>query len=105
MENKGVIIEKRLEFLLGVIFLIPPVTSIVAFVMLALGDDTYFSSLKFLTDNWTCGYIVKTIGGGNGYNNIIDGIGGMSAAPIYFGIMAIVGAYLIKNSFRYFFKK
>ena len=29
--------------------------------------------------------------------------GGMSAAPIYLGLMAIVGAYLIKNSARYIF--
>ena len=27
----------------------------------------------------------------------------MSAAPIYLGLMAIVGAYLIKNSARYIF--
>lgn len=32
-----------------------------------------------------------------------NGGGGMSAAPIYLGLMAIVGAYLIKNSARYIF--
>lgn len=31
--------------------------------------------------------------------------GGMSAAPIYLGMMAMVGAYLIKDSLHYFFIK
>lgn len=32
-----------------------------------------------------------------------NGGGGMSAAPIYLGLMAMVGAYFIKNSARYIF--
>lgn len=33
----------------------------------------------------------------------VENGGGMSAAPIYLGMMAMVGAYLIKDSLYYFF--
>lgn len=51
----------------------------------------YIEILSNLSSDWTTNY---------GYDN---GGGGMSAAPIYLGLMAIVGAYLIKNSARYIF--
>lgn len=52
----------------------------------------HFSSLSNLSFNWSGGYDT-------------DGGGAMSATPLYLGLMAIAGAYLIKNNIRYFFLK
>lgn len=74
-----------MEFWLGVFFLIPPILGVIAFVLCLFDIDSHFSKLSNLSSDWTTGG------------------GGMSAAPIYLGLMAIVGAYLIKNSARYIF--
>ena len=53
--------------------------------------QSFCKIVKSFSD-WTTNY---------GYEN--GGGGGMSAAPIYLGLMAMVGAFLIKNSARYIF--
>ena len=87
-QEKAIAKEKKLECWLGIFFLIPPILGVIAFVLCLVGIDSDFSSLSNLSEYWTtrCHYG-----------------GGMSAAPIYLGLMAIVGAYLIKNSARYIF--
>ncbi len=90
-KEKAIAKEKKLEFWLGIFFLIPPILGVIAFVLCLFEIDNNFSNLSNLSSDWTTNY---------SYDN---GGGGMSAAPIYLGIMAIVGAYLIKNSARYIF--
>ena len=84
--DKAVIKAKKVECIIGLFFLLPP-------VFLQLFDaDTDFSMLRDLSSNWT-----------NDYSS--QGGGGMSAAPIYLGLMAIAGVYLIKDSFYALFVK
>lgn len=68
-----------------IVLLLPPMLGVVAFILQLFDADTHFSSLRDLSSDWTMGYS--------------DGGGGMSAAPIYLGLMAIAGVYLIKDSF------
>ena len=91
-QEKAIAKEKKLEFWLGIFFLIPPILGVIAFVLCLFDIDSHFSELSNLSSDWTTNY---------GYDN--GGGGGMSAAPIYLGLMAIVGVYLIKNSARYIF--
>ena len=50
--------------------------------------------MRNLPSDWTTNYSYKQ---GRG--------GGMSAAPIYWGLMAIAGVYLIKDSFLFLLYK
>lgn len=88
--DKAVIKAKKAECIIGLFFLLPPVLGVIAFVLQLFGADTDFSELRELSLNWTMGYA--------------DG-GAMSAAPIYLGLMAIAGVYLIKDSFQFLFYK
>lgn len=91
-QEKAIAKEKKLEFWLGIFFLIPPILGVIAFVLCMFDIDSHFSRLSDLSGSWT-----------NDFSS--NGGGGMSAAPIYLGLMAIVGAYLIKNSARYIFNE
>ena len=91
-QEKAITKEKKLEFWLGIFFLIPPILGVIAFVLCLFDFDSHFAKMSNLSSDWTTNY---------GYEN--GGGGGMSAAPIYLGLMAMVGAYLIKNSARYIF--
>ena len=71
--------------------LIPPVLGVLAFVLQLFNADTDFSMMRNLSSDWTTNYGYAQGGGG-----------GMSAAPIYLGLMAISGVYLIKDSFQFF---
>lgn len=79
--DKAVIKAKKVECIIGLFFLLPPVLGVFAFVLQLFEADTDFSMLRDLSSNWT------------------EGGGGMSAAPIYLGLMALAGVYLIKDSF------
>lgn len=89
--DKAVIKGEKAECIIGLILLLPPVLGVIAFVLQLFGADTDFSRLRELSSDWTMGYS--------------DGGGGMSAAPIYLGLMAIAGVYLIKDSFQFLFYK
>ncbi len=82
MDN-AVIKAKKVECIIGLFFLLPPVLGVLAFVLQLFEADTDFSMLRNLSSDWTA---------------IVDQGGGMSAAPIYLGLMAIAGVYLIKDS-------
>lgn len=85
--DKAIIKAKKVECIIGLFLLLPPMLGVVAFILQLFDADTHFSSLRDLSSNWTN-----------------DG-GGMSAAPVYLGLMAIAGVYLIKGSFYALFIK
>ena len=75
---------KRIECFIGLFLLLPPILGVIAFVLQIFEADTDFSMMRELSSAWTAKY---------------DQGGGMSAAPIYLGLMALAGAHLIKDSF------
>lgn len=91
-EEKASARAKKIQCAIGLFFLIPPILGVLAFVFCLLGSDGSFSEMRDLSEPWTTRY---------GYDR--GGGGGMSAAPIYLGLMAMTGAYLIKDSLKYFF--
>lgn len=90
--DKAIIKAKKVECIIGLFLLLPPMLGVVAFILQLFDADTHFSSLRDLSSNWT-----------NDYSS--NGGGGMSAAPVYLGLMAIAGVYLIKDSFYALFIK
>lgn len=87
MEDRRIIIEKKIECIIGIIFLVPPFFGVFAFILNLVNIDL----LCNLTSHWTSHYDFYE---GNG--------GGMSAAPLYLAIMALAGASLTKDKLRYF---
>lgn len=90
--DTAIIKAKRVECVIGLILLIPPILGVIAFVLQIFNADLDFSQMIDLSSNWT-----------NDYSS--EGGGGMSAAPIYLGLMALAGVYLIKDSIHYLFVK
>lgn len=88
--EKAIIKAKKIECWIGIFFLIPPILGALAFVLQLFNADTDFSMMNDLSSSWTTEY---------GY----DGGGGMSAAPVYLGLMALAGVWLIKDSLQYLF--
>lgn len=92
-ENEDVIVKaKKVECWIGIVFLIPPILGVLFFILNLFGVDWDVVGLENLSEEWTTVY---------GYDK--GGGGGMSAAPIYLGMMAMVGAYLVKDSLKYLF--
>ena len=89
-QEKAIAKEKKLEFWLGIFFLIPPILGVIAFVLCFFDIYSLLNGTLSYPNDWTADH------GDNGG-------GGMSAAPIYLGLMAMVGAHFIKNSARYIF--
>lgn len=81
---------KRIECFIGLFLLLPPILGVIAFVLQIFNADLDFSQMRDLSSNWT-----------NDYSS--EGGGGMSAAPIYLGLMALSGVYLIKDSIHFLF--
>ena len=75
---------------IGLFLLLPPILGVIAFVLQIFNADLDFSQMRDLSSNWT-----------NDYSS--EGGGGMSAAPIYLGLMALSGVYLIKDSIHFLF--
>ncbi len=88
--NQAIIKGKRIECIIGLFLLIPPILGVIAFVLQIFNADLDFSQMRDLSSNWTKGYSS-------------EGGGGMSAAPIYLGLMALSGVYLIKDSIHFLF--
>lgn len=82
---------KKIECIIGILFLIPPILGVFAFVLCLFDCNWHFATMRDLSTNWTCDYS--------------SGGGGMSAAPIYLGLMALAGAWLVKDSIQYLIKK
>ena len=88
--DKEIIKEKKIEAILGLLFCLPAVIGVICFIvnLCTKGDTCDLGSLRGQWD-WH------------------DGGEGASASPtpVYFGLMAIAGAYMLKNSLRYLFLK
>ncbi len=83
--DKGLIIEKRLEFILGLFIMLPSIIYIL-WLSLKIINDYYINDSDFVDpDFWNLRYD--------------------SLFYIYLSVLPLVGMYLIKNSFRYFFVK
>lgn len=99
-EEKALIKAKKIECWIGFFFLIPPILGVIAFVFCLFDNDgeCEFARMSNLSSNWTAEWSFfssRTSMAGYG--------GGMSAAPIYLALMALAGAYLIKDSLKYLF--
>ena len=86
--QKEIVLEKKIEAILGILFLIPPILGVVAFTINLFGGDGVFPEMSNLSRSW-----------------VADADGGMSATPFYLGLMAIVGTLLIRGNLRYLLKK
>ena len=84
-EEKALIKAKKVECFIGFFFLIPSILGVIAFVFCLFDSDGEFAKMRNLSSEWT------------------DGGDGMSAAPIYLALMALAGAYLIKDSLKFLF--
>ena len=78
--------EKVCEAVIGFIFLLPAVIGVICFIvnLCTEGDSCKLNSLSGIWDSY-----------GEAAEN----------TPVYFGLMAIAGAYMLKNSLRYLFLK
>ncbi len=79
----------KLERVLGIFLLIPPVIGVLLFLLNLMDNNIGdIPEMSNLSSEWTGTY---------GYGN--DGGGGYtSAAPLYLGLMAIAGAFLLKGT-------
>ena len=79
--------ERSTEKFFGFLLLSPAIVSIILFfytLIFGVNTLTHFKD----SNEWTGTYGYSGEGGGGGYT---------SALPFYFGLMAIAGAYLVKN--------
>lgn len=85
--DKGLIIEKRLEFILGLFMMLPSIIYVV-WLSFQIINEYYinYESWVYL-DFWGIRYTSDTF------------------LFIYLSVLPLVAMYLIKNSFRYFFVK
>ncbi|WP_024773026.1 hypothetical protein [Aquimarina macrocephali] len=82
VKNKKLNIERIIRFIL----LIPPVLGVILFILNLFSNDLgKIVELKNLSSEWTG-------------SQAFDSGGYTSATPIYLGLMAIAGAYLIKGT-------
>ncbi|MBL7863163.1 MAG: hypothetical protein JNJ65_18530 [Cyclobacteriaceae bacterium] len=80
--------DSIIQKVIGYILLIPPILSVALFVLqIYFGQELKVFNITspFFLSAWT-GFIGGT---GGGYTSLL---------PLYFGIMAIAGAYLIKEN-------
>lgn len=80
--------DSIIQKVIGYVLLIPPIMSVAIFVLqIFIGEKMQLFSIKspFFLSAWT-GFLGGT---GGGF---------FSPLPLYFGIMAIAGAYLIKDN-------
>jgi hypothetical protein len=100
--EKALIIGKRIECIIGIILLIPVIIGVIAFVMCLFKGSNDFCTLDNLSRTWS--YSLKPFSKAYS-NNFYAAAGAMSSAPIYLGLMAIAGVWLVKDSFKYFFMR
>lgn len=103
--DKATIIGKRIECIIGIILLIPVFLGVLAFVICLFKGSNDFSTMDNLSRTWS--YALNYFHNSRewGGNDMIAAAGAMSSAPIYLGLMALAGVWLIKDSFKYFFMK
>lgn len=79
------------EAKIGILFLIPPIIGVIMFIFNLL--DTGFD-FQYFPDAWNCIYDYSK-GEHSSY-----GYAATPAIPLYLGLMAIAGAYLIKGNLK-----
>lgn len=80
---------KNTQKIIGYILLFPPILSVLLFTInLLVFDCGDIVKMYNLSEIWSGNVAYGSNGGGGGYT---------SAIPLYFGLMAIAGAYLIKD--------
>lgn len=92
-KEKAIVIEKRIECILGIILLIIPIIAVFCFLLDWIDiTSSYneFVTMRNLDGDWT-------------YHS--DQGVSTSPAPIFIGLIALAGAYLVKDSFRFIFLK
>ena len=99
--EKATIIGKRIECIIGIVLLIPAFLGVIAFVLCLFNCDNKFCTLQNLSQEWS--FSLSWFG--DLFSKNIAAAGAMSSAPIYLGLMAIAGVYMIKDSFKYWFMK
>lgn len=97
-EQKGTILGKRVEGAIGLFLLIPPFLGVIAFTLNLFGNDGDFASMTNLSRCWV--FYMNTFEANTSAMSSVAPI-----TPIYLALMAMVGAYLIKDSLKYFFIK
>lgn len=81
----------RLERIIGIVFLIPPIIGVISFVLNLLSiNPGIVPEMKNLSSVWTGIY----------QGNLVHSPSGAvtSAVPIYLGLMAIAGSLLLKGT-------
>ena len=101
--ERATIIGKRIECIIGIILLVPVFLGIIAFVICLFNGSNDFCTLDNLSQTWSCS--LHSFNPKSFRSDSISAAGAMSSAPIYLGLMAIAGVWLIKDSFKYFFTK
>lgn len=81
---------QKFEVKIGLLFLVPPIIGAISFVLYACTGWGNFP------EAWTC--VTDSVF--SPLDSIGYGYAGTSALPIYLGLMAIAGAYLIKGNIR-----
>lgn len=79
------------EAKIGILFLIPPIYGVIIFILNLLDAQIGFESFP---ESWNCIY------GANWYDSGAYGYAATPAIPLYLGLMAIAGAYLIKGNLK-----
>lgn len=87
--NKAIKIEKIFEIILGLLFITPAIIGAICFIINICSEGT-LCNLYSLSGPW---YVSR-------HDPLYPCL-----TPVYFGLMAIAGAYMLKNSFRYLFLK
>ena len=96
--DKQIIREKQIEAAIGLLFCLPAVIGVFCFLFQLIFGD-YTGSLDELSGIW------GTIEDSRSWDNSSYGYAAASPTPIYFGLMALAGAYMLKNNLRYLFYK
>ena len=102
--ERALIIGKRIECIIGIILLVPVLLGVIAFVICLFKGSNDFYTLDNLSRTWSYSlqpFYTSRMHGASG----VAAAGAMSSAPIYLGLMAIAGVWLIKDSLKYFFVK
>jgi len=79
----------KLEKIVGIILLIPPLLGVIFFILTIFGSTGDIPRMNNLGGSWSGDFGYAWDAGGGGYS---------SSAPIYLGLMAIAGALLLKGT-------
>ncbi|MDD7405202.1 MAG: hypothetical protein PUG32_04890 [Bacteroidales bacterium] len=87
------------EAKIGILFLIPPIIGVIIFILNLISADIGFETFPA---SWNCIYDsdYNYDMGDNGAYGWAYGYAATPAIPLYLGLMAIAGAYLIKDNLK-----